>query len=125
MAAGFEAFTRGDIQTMLANLDPEVEWEETAEVAFIGLDRVYRGHDGFLRWVQDVMEVWGELETRVGDVMEGRTGLVIETILRGRGQKSGIEVEQTMYNVLSFRDGLIVRRQLFLDRAAALEAVNA
>ena len=125
MAAGFELFTRGDIATMLASLHPEVEWEEAADVAFIGLDGVYHGHDGFLRWVADVMDVWTELQTDVVDVIEGRTGLVIETALKGRGRASGIEVTQTMYNVLNFRDGLIVRRRLFLDRDAACQAVEA
>jgi ketosteroid isomerase-like protein len=42
----------------------------------------------------------------------------------GRGRESGIEVEMDVWDVWSFRDGRMVRRQTFRSRDEALAAVS-
>jgi hypothetical protein len=41
-----------------------------------------------------------------------------------RGQASGAEVETSAWDVVTFREGRILREQWFLDHAEALEAAG-
>jgi ketosteroid isomerase-like protein len=43
---------------------------------------------------------------------------------RAKGSGSGIEVEIRSWNVYSFRDGKVIRIQLFLEPEPALEAAG-
>jgi ketosteroid isomerase-like protein len=54
--AAYEAWNRGDLQAVLDRLHPDVEWEENPDV-YPGLDRIYRGHDGFLKRQRDAFDV--------------------------------------------------------------------
>jgi len=42
---------------VLDRLHPDLEWEENPDV-YPGLDRIYRGHDGFLKRDRDAFDVW-------------------------------------------------------------------
>ena len=46
------AFNEGDVDAMVAELDPNVEWEEQP---IPGVDPVYHGHEGFRRWAEAIM----------------------------------------------------------------------
>ncbi len=48
----------------------------------------------------------------------------VEFLNRGRGRGSGLPVEMTVYDIWSFRDGLVSRRQTFYDRAEATAAAG-
>jgi hypothetical protein len=43
---GIEAYNRRDVEALLQELDPEVEWYPALEVLLGGEATVYRGHDG-------------------------------------------------------------------------------
>jgi hypothetical protein len=43
---------------------------------------------------------------------------------RGKAKGSGVEVETEVFNVLTVRDGVIVRFDMFFQRAPALEAAG-
>jgi ketosteroid isomerase-like protein len=44
--------------------------------------------------------------------------------VEGEGTSSGVRVEMRVYLVATFRDGKLLRRQVFQTRAEALEAVG-
>jgi ketosteroid isomerase-like protein len=48
LQAAYDAWNRGDLQSVLDRLHPDVKWEENPDV-YPGLDRSYHGHDGFLK----------------------------------------------------------------------------
>ena len=50
--------------------------------------------------------------------------MLVEATELGRGAKSGAEVRTTEYELLTIRDGMIVRILEFYDESAALEAAG-
>jgi hypothetical protein len=46
---GIDAYNRGDIDALVAELDPEVEWYGVVLPRFIGEATVFRGHEEFVR----------------------------------------------------------------------------
>jgi ketosteroid isomerase-like protein len=104
-------------------VDPDVVWEEN-EPAFTGLERVYRGHEGLVRWFREVLEPWDLYSVEELDLIEVGDSVVLQIRLQGRGGVSGAEVDMTVCNVFTFRDEKIVRRQLFYERDDALRAAR-
>ena len=122
---GHEAFNRGDLSVMIELATPDVEWG--ASGAFPGLDDHYLGPEAIQRWAEIVRGEWEEFRVTLGDVLlDGGDVLVVEEQLRGRGRRSGAEVEMCVYAAYWLTDeDRIRRRAAFMDREAALEAAEA
>jgi ketosteroid isomerase-like protein len=120
-----QAFNDGDIEALVAECDPSVEWEEQS---IPGVDPLYRGHEGVRRWAATIrgMETeLGSLEGRLERVKETDENTVIASLcFEGEGTSSGVRVPMHVHLVGTFRDGKVVRRQVFLTLAEALEAVG-
>ena len=116
----FDAFNRGDLDAARALVDEGVE--VNSRLAPIGEGR-YRGHDGFLRWLQTCVSVsrlaWGALEMR--DLGEFT---VAPVRYRGHGGESGAPVDQVIWQVGEWRSGKLVRLSSHGSEAEALEAVG-
>ena len=48
---------------------------------------------------------------------------LVTTIQSGRGSSSGVAVSEPVYQLFTFRRGLVIRQEDFLDRQEALRAV--
>src|SRR5436190_18760842 len=84
----------------LALLDPEVAWEENNPF-YPGLERVYRGREGYLRWLQQaVIEPFQEFEI-ITDKLEdvGGDQVLASIRLRGTGRGSGVEVAMEIFQL--------------------------
>jgi ketosteroid isomerase-like protein len=53
-----QAFNDGDVEAIVAECDPAVEWEEQS---IPGVEPLYRGHEGVRRWAAAVLGVREEL----------------------------------------------------------------
>ena len=99
--------------------DPEVEWTTGED----GL--TYRGRDGvreaFERWLESFDDYRFEVE-RVTDC--GGEQVLVEGTGIGTGAASGAAARSTTYELLTIRDGLIVRRVEFYDENEAREAAG-
>jgi ketosteroid isomerase-like protein len=99
--------------------DPEVEWTTGED----GL--TYQGREGvreaFERWLESFDDYRFEVE-RIVDCGGDRV-LVVGTGI-GRGASSGAEVRSVSHELLTVRDGLIIRRREFYDEREALEAAG-
>lgn len=62
---GFEAMRRGDVEGLLADCDPEIEF--VSLVGQVEGGDSYAGHDGMLRFFSDLREAW-EIRLRNGKV---------------------------------------------------------
>jgi uncharacterized protein len=120
----YEAWNRRELQSVLDLFHPDVVWEENLQV-FPGMDRIYRGHEGFLKWDRDAFsEVWESIAVEPLEFIDAGDHVVVLTRLFGRGVGSGVNVDMATCNVLTFRDGKVARRRLYADRADALEAAG-
>jgi ketosteroid isomerase-like protein len=115
------AFNEGDVDAMVAELDPNVEWEDQP---IPGLDPVYHGHEGVRRWAEAVMQELASLQVHIEGVSEAGDAVIVSTRVRAEGRSSGVEVQMHVYQVVTFREDKAARRQVFRTRQEALEAVG-
>jgi len=114
-----DAYRSGDIKFPLAFYDPDVEFDVTYARPEGG---VFRGRHGLEEGVQAWVERWAEYRFEVEEIIDAGDRVLM--ILRefGRGEQSRIEVNQHTFWVSTFRNGKIVRAELFSDRDRALKA---
>lgn len=102
-----EAFSRRDLDSMLAELDPDVEWHPGLAAFLAGEATVYRGHEGVRGLVRDL----GDVVLALGHS-------------HARGKASGTEIVSSMAFVVDFKDCKAVRVRTYLDPDKALTAVR-
>jgi ketosteroid isomerase-like protein len=121
---GHHAFNQGDLSVMIELAAPDVEWGATG--AFPGLADQYRGPEAIQKWADVVRGEWDEFQVELADVLhDGEDLVVVEEHLRGRGRRSGVEVEMSVYATYWLdEEDRITRRAAFTEREAALAAAG-
>jgi uncharacterized protein len=118
---GYAAWSDDDMDTMLALLDPDIEFVSSG--LFPGLAPVYRGHSGWQDLWRDLREPWESLRIVLDELREGGERVVTLFTFVAIG-RDGLEVRRQFGNVWTFRDGLAVRIQAYADWSEALEAAG-
>jgi len=118
-----EAFNRRDIEGVMADFDPDVEWEDLSSP----LDVPSRARG--TRAIREVLARWNqsfeELTADVEEFIDAGDAVVCVTHWHARGTGSGVPVDQTSAEVYEFEDGQIVRATLgYPSRADALQALG-
>jgi ketosteroid isomerase-like protein len=106
-------------------LDPEIELHPDPGADWVGVNDIYRGHDGVRRYVAQVYEAFEDYRPEVEELLDAGDKVVTLAIEHGRGRASGATVEaRRTAHVWTMRANKAVRLDLYLDRAKALEAVG-
>ena len=116
------ALSRGDLASLIAAADPEVEWHSF--FAELGEGGVYHGHDGTRQYLGDLAEAWEVVRADIDDGLAVDDVAVFVGRIHYRGKGSGIETETAAGWVLKFRAGKVIRFRAFREPAQALEAVG-
>jgi ketosteroid isomerase-like protein len=86
---------------------------------------VYRGYDGFRRYVEVVDEMWDDFEFHPEEFIDAGDHVVVAVRISGKGRESGVQTEMRLFNVWTLRDGKVIRLTGgYRDRAEALEAAG-
>jgi ketosteroid isomerase-like protein len=116
------AFNEGDVEAIVSQLHPAVEWEEPL---IPGAEQIYRGHEGVRRWAKVVFgEGLGALQAHGEGFTEAGDAVIAATRIEGEGRSSRVRVQMSVHLVLTFKDGKVVRRQVFQSGGEALEALR-
>jgi ketosteroid isomerase-like protein len=118
---GWGRFLAGDMDGLLAYLDPEVEVHDPPELPD---SRVYRGHAGYIEQIEKFREAFSDLDYEVLESFEAGDKVVHVVRAFGVGTGSGVGGEATYGQVETWRDGKAIRFEYFLSREAALEAAG-
>jgi len=116
------ALSRGDLVSLIAVADPEVEWHSV--FAELGEGGVYHGHDGTRQFLRDLSEAWEVIRSDIDDGLAVGDVAVLVGRIHYRGKGSGIETETATGWMLKFREGKVIRFRAFREPAQALEAVG-
>ena len=119
-----DAFNRGDIDALLEELDPEIEWHPLLQVLFGGEATVYWGHEGTREFQRDLDEAFTELEAEPSEFRDLGEQVIAIGQLRGRGRESGAKTETAIVWLVEFKNGKAVRVREYLDPKEALEAAG-
>jgi ketosteroid isomerase-like protein len=121
---GLDAYNRRDIEALLEELDPEVEWHPALEVLLGGTATVYRGHEGVRELLRDASEALDEIHVEFSNIQGRGDQVVAIGRIRTRGKASGAETESPLGYVAELRDGRAIRIRTYLDPQEALEAAG-
>ena len=119
---GLDAAERRDVEALLAEVHPEVEWH--AALPMLGRDAVYRGHDGVREFTREVWGAFDEFRFDFPQFREAGNQVVATGHFRARGLASGVESEMPLGYVVDFKDGKVFRLRPYLDPNEALEAAG-
>jgi ketosteroid isomerase-like protein len=121
---GLEAGNRGDVETLLEELDPEVEWHSALHALLGGEQTVFRGHDGVREMLRDLNEAFGEIHIEISEIRDLGDRLVAIGRNRARGRGSGAETETPLALVTEVKNGKTISVRGYLDPKQALEAAG-
>ena len=110
----FEAFSRGDTESVLLAFHPEVEIQVIAGKA-LGLSAHYRGHEGMRAWMRDWRSVWGDYDEVLEQLIDLGDSVITRSKINVRGERSGVEVTHTAGSQAHFTEGKITRWDAYVD----------
>ena len=117
----YDLYELGDIDGMLAGMDPDLELDVSDRLPDEG---VLRGRDAYRSFLQRSFDVWAEFRVEVEELLDGGDAVVALVRSVAVGQGSGVEVEERIAHVAWLRDGTPYRIKVFTDRERALEAAG-
>ena len=116
-----EAANRRDLEALLEELDPEVEWYS----AVVGMgSTVYRGAEGIREMFDDADETIADAFFEVSEIRDLGDRLLSLGHLRAHGRESGVQTEASFNQLVDFTDGKATVLRTFLDPKEALEAAG-
>jgi ketosteroid isomerase-like protein len=119
---GLEAGNRGDVDGLLDELHPEIEWHSALHVLMGGQQTVFRGHDGVRRLIGDLYETFGDVRIEMSEFRDLGNGVVAIGHMRTRGKSSGAELVAPLAFVTEIKDGKTISIRAYRDRDGPLAA---
>ena len=117
----FAGTTAGDFSYLPSLIDESCEFRLPPD--FPGTQAT-RGPGGFVSVVQEFEDAFEEMRYEPQDFLDQGDRLFVAVRTVGRAKHTGIAIDLVLYWVYTFRQGMVVRMEAFLDREAALEAVG-
>jgi ketosteroid isomerase-like protein len=119
-----DANNRRDVEAMLAELDPDVEWQSAVLGSLGGEATVHRGHEGVREMLRDLYEAFSEFQVEFSDIRDLGDRIVAIGRWVTRGEESGVETTPPLASVMDFKNGKAVRVRSYLDPKEALGAAG-
>jgi ketosteroid isomerase-like protein len=120
---GYAAANRRDFDVTIRGYDPDC-YEYSPIVALPDSDPVYYGHDGFHKFWRQLLEAFDDVRLDPKEMLDLGDRVLVTTKMSAHGTGSGVSINQQLFQLMTFRRGLIVRQVDFQDRAQALEAAG-
>jgi hypothetical protein len=123
--SGWTSFDRRDFELNFLYFASDAEFEFPPAMQALGIPAAFRGHEGRIEGMNKIFEVWGsELEPLY--VLDLGDRLLNLGLWHIRGRASGLPLEQELAQLVTLRNGLVIRDQNFNSwkeglRAAGLE----
>ncbi len=117
----YELYGRGDVEALLAKVDPDVEVDLTDRLPD---EEVIRGREAYRSFLEEGFDIWAEFRVEVEELVDAGDAVVVMVRTVAVGEGSGVEVSERVAHVVWLRDGRAYRLKMFANRAAALEATG-
>jgi uncharacterized protein len=120
--AGYEAVGTGNVEDLLAIVDPDVVIRDRPESPD---PRTYRGHDGVRQAIASSDESFAEFELHPEEFIAAGDYVVVVLRMKGTGRGSGVTVEERIAHQWKVRDGKVVALQVYSDPDEAVRDARA
>jgi uncharacterized protein len=116
----------GRFGTSLHLFHPEVEYSRSASGggSAVGLSGTWRGVEAMVKAGTEWLQTFDRLHVEAERFIDAGDSVVVLTRHKGQGKASGIPIEGEFADVLTLKDGLVVRFAQYRDRTEALEAAG-
>jgi ketosteroid isomerase-like protein len=115
----FERWNRGDREIRAEDVDPELELHSRL------MGRVVRGYEGLQDWFAEIDEQFEEWRLEIAEIREiDRDRLLVLGEIHLRGRESAVEFDQPMAWLMDFRNGRVLRMEMFPNHSDALQAAT-
>ena len=117
-----DLYNAGEMEAYFELHDPE--FEGLPDAVFPEARRL-SGRDAFRRFMSEISSSWEQPRFLVSEVLvidEDR--VLVRGDWGGKGLSSGVETYANLSQLLTIRDGKVVRGEYFFDHAKALEAAG-
>ncbi len=121
----YGSFAKGDVPTVLAAMDPEVEWNEAEHVTFwtgkpfVGPDAVAQGVFAL------IPETFGDtFRIEITQFLDCGSPVVMEGHYKGTVQSTGKDLDVQVTHVWDLADGKVVKFQRYTDTWQFAEATG-
>ncbi|MEK6302820.1 MAG: nuclear transport factor 2 family protein [Acidobacteriota bacterium] len=120
----YDAFARGDVPSVLAVLDPQIEWLEAEN--FIYADRnPYIGPNAVLEGVfMRLATEWEGFSVSPQEILDAGETVVARGHYSGTYKKTGKQVRAQLAHFFTMRDGKVIKFQQYTDTAQFDRAVS-
>ena len=115
-----DCWNRGDVDAFVELASAEVE----IFTALAGVEGSYRGIDGMRHWHADFHDVFPDWHAEPLSLWSVGDATIAHLRATGHGGISGTPVEESMWNVVHWREGKAIRISRHESEAEALEAVG-
>ena len=122
----YEESAQGRFTSCLDLFHPDVEYTRSAEGGgeALGLPGHWRGIDAMLKAAYEWVQTFELLRVEAEEYIEAGDAVVVLTRQRGKAKGSGFPLDEQFADVITLRDGLVVRVDQYRNRSAALEAAG-
>jgi len=119
----YESFARDDIDAVMADMHPKIEWQQAQGLPHGG---TYRGVKEVRRAIFDPLDAewWDEFTAIPDEFLDAGGEIVVLGRYRGVAKGTGNRLDVPFVHVWSVEDGLAVRFRQFLDTAGWVEALR-
>ena len=121
---GYEAFNRGDVDTVMGIMDPNIEWQEP-DVEGLPDRGTHHGSEAVASNVfASVVESWDGFQASPEEFLDAGDRVVVLGRFQGTGKATGQTLEAPYAHVWTLREGKAVHFRNYMDTASFLRALG-
>lgn len=119
----YEAFARGDLDAVMADMDEEIEWQQAQGLPHGG---TYRGRAAVRAFIFEPLDRdwWSAFSAIPSEFLEAGDEVVVLGRYQGEAKATGKRLDVPFVHVWSLRGGRAWRFRQFLDTAGWREALS-
>jgi ketosteroid isomerase-like protein len=122
---GYEQFAAGDIEGVATLFAEEAELADVGGLGLAGSAAGTRyGPEGFIRASADTQETFEDYRVEPQEFIDAGEAVVVLVRVTGRGKASGAHMEMHVAHLWVFRNGKVIRGDVYRTREEALEAAG-
>lgn len=115
----FDRFNRLDVEGQLEMLASDYDWRPAYTGGGLVEGEVYRGPEGFRRYLAMLAETWSEIKLEIEELHELDERVLVFARIHAIGRASGVPVDQRFGGIWIIRGGKFVRGRAYETREEA------
>jgi ketosteroid isomerase-like protein len=122
---GYERFAARDLEALLSLFDSEAETRDAGGLGISETAGGYRhGPQGFLLATKETLEVFDDYRVEPEELIDVGDTVVAQVRIVGRGKASGALLEESLVHAWTFRDGKVIRGEVYRTTEEAIAALE-